>query len=97
MKHDFPTLSARFKGIGYTHAPDGLPLVAVDRPVPQPGPDELLVHVVASSLICSIISSPTSTSLGERRRASSASMSPGSWLGSGVRSRGSRSATPSLA
>jgi NADPH:quinone reductase-like Zn-dependent oxidoreductase len=50
MKHDFPTLPAHFKGIGYTHAPDGLPLVAVDRPVPQPGPDELLVRVVASSL-----------------------------------------------
>ena len=50
MKHDFPTLPAHFKGIDYTHAPDGLPLVAVDRPVPQPGPDELLVRVVASSL-----------------------------------------------
>jgi NADPH:quinone reductase-like Zn-dependent oxidoreductase len=50
MKHAFPTPPARFKGIGFTHAPDGLPLAAVDRPVPEPGPDELLVHVVGSSL-----------------------------------------------
>ena len=50
MRHDFPTPPARFQGIGYTHAPDGFPLAAFDRPVPQPGPGELLVHVVASSL-----------------------------------------------
>jgi NADPH:quinone reductase-like Zn-dependent oxidoreductase len=50
MKQDFPTPPARFRGIGYTHAPDGLPLAAFDRPLPQPGADELLVHVVASSL-----------------------------------------------
>jgi hypothetical protein len=49
-KHDFPTPPARFRGIGYTHAPDGMPLVAFDLFVPKPGADELLVHVVASSL-----------------------------------------------
>ena len=50
MRHDVHTLPAHFKGIGYTRAPNGLPLVEMDRPVPQPAPDEILVHVVASSL-----------------------------------------------
>jgi NADPH:quinone reductase-like Zn-dependent oxidoreductase len=50
MKYDFPTPLARFRGIGYTHAPDGLPMTSFDLSVPKPGPDELLVHVVASSL-----------------------------------------------
>lgn len=50
MKHDFPIPASRFEGVGYTHARDGLPFVAIYRPVPQPGPDALLIHVVASSL-----------------------------------------------
>jgi NADPH:quinone reductase-like Zn-dependent oxidoreductase len=50
MKHDFPTPPSRFRGIGYTRAPDGMPLAAFDLSVPKPGADELLVHVVASSL-----------------------------------------------
>jgi NADPH:quinone reductase-like Zn-dependent oxidoreductase len=39
-----------FRAIGYTRAPHGLPLDAFDRPVPRPGPDEMLVHTVSSSL-----------------------------------------------
>jgi NADPH:quinone reductase-like Zn-dependent oxidoreductase len=47
---EIPTVPSRFTAIGYTSAPDGLPLVAFDRPVQPPGPDELLVHIVSSSL-----------------------------------------------
>jgi NADPH:quinone reductase-like Zn-dependent oxidoreductase len=39
-----------FRAIGYTRAPHGLPLDVFDSPVPMPGPGELLVHVVSSSL-----------------------------------------------
>jgi NADPH:quinone reductase-like Zn-dependent oxidoreductase len=50
MRHDLPSPPAAFRGIGYTHAPHGMPLAAFDLSVPKPGPDELLVHVVVSSL-----------------------------------------------
>jgi NADPH:quinone reductase-like Zn-dependent oxidoreductase len=43
-------LPSRFRAIGYTKARQGLPLTAFDRPLPKPGPDEMLVHVAASSL-----------------------------------------------
>jgi NADPH:quinone reductase-like Zn-dependent oxidoreductase len=39
-----------FHAIGYTRAPDGLPLEAFYRPVPKPGPNDVLVHTVSSSL-----------------------------------------------
>lgn len=42
--------SSHFKSIGYTRAPNGLPLEAFDRPVPVPGANDVLVQVVASSL-----------------------------------------------
>ncbi len=44
------TSPAYFTAIGYTRAPNGLPLEAFDRPVPEVGPGDLLVHVVSSSL-----------------------------------------------
>ena len=44
------SLPSRFQAIGYTRARQGLPLDAFDRPLPKPGTDELLIHVVASSL-----------------------------------------------
>jgi NADPH:quinone reductase-like Zn-dependent oxidoreductase len=50
MKHLIETLPDNFMGIGYIKAPNGLPLEAFEIPLPEPGPDELLVHVVASSL-----------------------------------------------
>lgn len=50
MKHAIEVPPARFKGIGYVRAPQGLPLEAFELAVPEPGPDELLVHVVTSSL-----------------------------------------------
>jgi len=50
MKHQIEVPPARFTGIGYTRAPQGLPLEAFEMAVPKPGPDELLVHVVSSSL-----------------------------------------------
>lgn len=40
----------RFKGIGYTRAPNGLPLEAFDRSLPEPAPNDLLVRTVSSSL-----------------------------------------------
>ncbi len=40
----------RFTGIGYTKNRDGFPLEAVEIPVPQPAADEVLIHVVYSSL-----------------------------------------------
>ncbi len=39
-----------FDGIGYAEAMAGLPLKAIRVPVPKPGPDEVLIHVFASSL-----------------------------------------------
>lgn len=39
-----------FDGIGYAKDKAGLPLVSIRVPVPTPGPDEVLIHVVASSL-----------------------------------------------
>jgi NADPH:quinone reductase-like Zn-dependent oxidoreductase len=50
MNHQIETIPARFTGIGYTRAPKGLPLEAFEHDVPKPGADELLVHVVTSSL-----------------------------------------------
>jgi NADPH:quinone reductase-like Zn-dependent oxidoreductase len=45
-----PTVPAAFEGIGYTKTRDGFPLEAVCVPVPRPGPDQILIHVIASSL-----------------------------------------------
>jgi NADPH:quinone reductase-like Zn-dependent oxidoreductase len=39
-----------FLGVGYTKDRAGLPLEAVRVPVPQPGPDQVLIRVAASSL-----------------------------------------------
>lgn len=39
-----------FLGVGYTKDRAGLPLEAVRIPVPQPGPDQVLIRVAASSL-----------------------------------------------
>jgi NADPH:quinone reductase-like Zn-dependent oxidoreductase len=39
-----------FHAIGYTRAPDGLPLEAFYRPVPKPGLNDVLVRTVSSSL-----------------------------------------------
>jgi NADPH:quinone reductase-like Zn-dependent oxidoreductase len=39
-----------FVGVGYTRDRAGLPLEAVRVPVPRPGPDQVLIRVVASSL-----------------------------------------------
>jgi NADPH:quinone reductase-like Zn-dependent oxidoreductase len=50
MHRDIPTLPQRFQSIGYTRVPNGLPLEAFDRTMPAPEADQLLVHVVASSL-----------------------------------------------
>ena len=50
MPLEFPTPPSHVRAIGYTRAPNGLPLEAFDRPVQAPAPDELLVHVVSSSL-----------------------------------------------
>jgi len=49
MSHDV-SLPSAVRAIGYTHAPDGLPLGVFDRQVDAPGPDEVLVDVVSSSL-----------------------------------------------
>jgi NADPH:quinone reductase-like Zn-dependent oxidoreductase len=41
---------ATFEGIGYTKSRDAFPLEAMRVPVPRPGRDQVLVHVVGSSL-----------------------------------------------
>ncbi|WP_158915133.1 zinc-binding dehydrogenase [Caulobacter sp. S45] len=45
-----PAVPADFEGVGYTKSRDGFPLEAVKVPVPKPGPDQVLIHVVCSSL-----------------------------------------------
>jgi NADPH:quinone reductase-like Zn-dependent oxidoreductase len=45
-----PAAPADFEGIGYTKSRDGFPLEAVRAPTPKPGPGQVLVHVVCSSL-----------------------------------------------
>ena len=45
-----PALPDHFRAIGYTRAPNGLPLESFDRPMPKPATGELLVHAVSSSL-----------------------------------------------
>ncbi|CCE09236.1 putative Alcohol dehydrogenase zinc-binding domain protein [Bradyrhizobium sp. STM 3843] len=50
MSDDAVAAADHFRAIGYTRAPDGLPLETFERPVPKPQPGELLVHVVSSSL-----------------------------------------------
>ena len=44
------TIPEIFLGVGYTKDRAGLPLEAVRVPVPQPGPDQVLIRVAASSL-----------------------------------------------
>ena len=44
------TIPGTFLGIGYTKDRAGLPLEAVRVPVQQPGADQVLIHVAASSL-----------------------------------------------
>ena len=44
------TIPETFVGVGYTRDRAGLPLEAVRVPVPQPGADEVLIRVAASSL-----------------------------------------------
>jgi NADPH:quinone reductase-like Zn-dependent oxidoreductase len=44
------TIPATFLGVGYTKDRAGLPLEAVRVPVPQPGADQVLIRVAASSL-----------------------------------------------
>jgi NADPH:quinone reductase-like Zn-dependent oxidoreductase len=44
------TIPATFLGVGYTRDRAGLPLEAVRVPVPQPGVDQVLIRVAASSL-----------------------------------------------
>ena len=39
-----------FLGVGYTKDRAGLPLEAVRVPVPQPGPDQVLIRAAASSV-----------------------------------------------
>lgn len=50
MPTDDPAFPEHFQAIGYTRAPNGLPLETIDRRVPNPAAGELLVHVVSSSL-----------------------------------------------
>jgi NADPH:quinone reductase-like Zn-dependent oxidoreductase len=50
MHDDAIAAADHFQAIGYTRAPDGLPLEVFERPMPKPAPDELLVHIVSSSL-----------------------------------------------
>jgi NADPH:quinone reductase-like Zn-dependent oxidoreductase len=49
MKNTF-AIPETFLGVGYTKDRAGLPLEAVRVPVPQPGDDQVLIHVAASSL-----------------------------------------------
>src|ERR1700728_2921491 len=44
------TIPGTFAGIGYTKDRAGFPLEAVRVPVPQPGADQVLIRVAASSL-----------------------------------------------
>ena len=44
------TIPETFLGVGYTRDRAGLPLEAVRVPVPQPGVDQVLIRVAASSL-----------------------------------------------
>src|ERR1700740_1099904 len=44
------TIPETFLGVGYTRDRAGLPLEAVRVPVPQPGADQVLIRVAASSL-----------------------------------------------
>lgn len=50
MSLDLPTPLSHITAIGYTHAPNGLPLETFEAKIPNPAPNELLVHVVSSSL-----------------------------------------------
>jgi NADPH:quinone reductase-like Zn-dependent oxidoreductase len=50
MSTDAPVLAKHFNAIGYTRAPNGLPLEVFDRPVPKPAAGDILIHVVSSSL-----------------------------------------------
>jgi NADPH:quinone reductase-like Zn-dependent oxidoreductase len=47
---ELPIIPETFQGIGYTKDKGGLPLRAIRLPVPKPGPGEILIHVVCSSL-----------------------------------------------
>ena len=49
-RHNLAAMANEFEGIGYTRSRDGFPLEAIVVPVPLPGDDRVLVHVVASSL-----------------------------------------------
>ena len=50
MPDNISAPAANVRAIGYTRALQGLPLTAFDLPAREPGPDELLVHTVSSSL-----------------------------------------------
>jgi NADPH:quinone reductase-like Zn-dependent oxidoreductase len=50
MPEEIPVVPETFEGIGYTRNKNGLPLESVRVPVPTPGPGEILIHVVCSSL-----------------------------------------------
>ncbi len=50
MQNEVPSPATRFRAIGYTRARQGLPLDAFDRALPKPGPYDMLVHIVSSSL-----------------------------------------------
>jgi NADPH:quinone reductase-like Zn-dependent oxidoreductase len=44
------SLPVDFEGVGYTKSRDGFPLEAFRVPVPKPGPEQVLIHVICSSL-----------------------------------------------
>jgi len=50
MNNDSISTPRHVRAIGYTRAPNGLPLDVFERPVPKPQADDLLVHIVSSSL-----------------------------------------------